>query len=88
MLVSSRLDGSFHLPGTTEGPLPYPEVSDFLDRRPSARIIVVIDTHCIQDTGGFLWDGNSAESYKSCELYDVSRGIPNSISLEPSDGRL
>ena len=73
MLASIQLDGSYHEPGTTAGPLPNPEVSNFLDQHPTAKIIVIIDTHCIQETGGFLWRGTDSESYQSCSLYDVSR---------------
>lgn len=72
MLASVPLDGSWHEPGTTVGPLPDPEISHFLDEHPTAKIIVVVDTHCLQETGGFIWCGTGPESYRSCGLYDVS----------------
>ena len=71
--MNADLDGSYHIPGTTKGPLPSPEVTDFLKRHPQARIIVVVDTHCIQETGGFLWYGSEPKSFQSCTLYDVNR---------------
>ena len=72
MLASIRLDGSWHEPGKTRGPLPSPEVTNFLDQHRTAKIIVVVDTHCIQETGGFLWYGHDANTYQSCSLYEVS----------------
>lgn len=76
MLASVRLDGSYHEPGKTKGPLPNPDVTEFLEQYPTAKIIVVVDTHCLQETGGLLWYGNNTDTYQACTLYGVSKLAP------------
>lgn len=73
MFVSIRLDGTHHEPGQLQqSKLPHPEVSAFLTGHPTAKIIVIVDTHSIQETGTFLWNGTRAEDYESCSLFAVS----------------
>lgn len=43
----------------------------FLMDHPTAKIIVVIDTHCI-DNGFLLWRGTTAENLLACSLSEVS----------------
>lgn len=43
----------------------------FLKKHPTAKIVVVIDTHCF-DSGWFIWTGDSPETYQSCSLLEVS----------------
>ena len=43
----------------------------FLKEHPSAKIVVVIDTHCL-DRGFFVWKGESAADYSACLLAEVS----------------
>lgn len=73
MLVSIPLNGTYQIPGkTSRKELPFPEIPAFLKKYPTAKIIVVIDTHCLQESGTLLWSGNSAETYESCTLLGVS----------------
>jgi hypothetical protein len=44
----------------------------FLKEHPSAKIVVVIDTHCL-DRGFFVWKGESAADYSACSLEEVSK---------------
>jgi hypothetical protein len=44
---------------------------DFLKWHPTAKIIVVVDTHCLDETGFFIWGGTDAASYKASCLEDV-----------------
>ena len=42
----------------------------FLREHPSAKIIVIIDTHCLNN-GFFVWKGTSAANYAACSLAEV-----------------
>jgi hypothetical protein len=44
---------------------------DFLKEYPAAKIIIIVDTHCL-DTGAFVWRGDSPVSYETCTLPEVS----------------
>lgn len=43
----------------------------FLKAHPTAKIVVVIDTHCIEN-GFFIYKGISPENYAACSLLEVS----------------
>ena len=53
--------------------LPYPEITKFLTQHPTAKIVVVIDTHCFQENGLFVWSPGEGEqpSPEGCTLWDV-----------------
>ena len=42
----------------------------FLKAHPMAKIIVIIDTHCL-DNGTFVWKGATPTEYTSCTLLEV-----------------
>ena len=42
----------------------------FLAEFPTAKIVVIIDTHCLKN-GFFVWTGNSKDSYQACPLLAV-----------------
>ena len=46
--------------------------ADFLDHHSTAKIVVVVDTHCLEETGGFIYGGDAPESYESCHMVHVS----------------
>lgn len=52
----------------------------FLKKHKTAKIIVVLDTHCI-DNGFFVWSGTSEDNYRACRLLEVSYWwiYPNNI---------
>ena len=50
--------------------LPYPDIMDFLVTHPMAKIVLVVDTHCLQETGGFVWAGDRDKT-KACTLWEV-----------------
>ena len=52
--------------------LPYPEVTKFLKKHPTAKIVLVVDTHCLQETGGFVWQG-SKDEVRACALWEVRK---------------
>jgi hypothetical protein len=71
------LNGTPNVPGEPPEPA-YKELKDtskgvanFLTKYPSARIIVVIDTHCL-DNGYFVYTGTSPATYLACSLQEVS----------------
>jgi hypothetical protein len=72
MLISVVLDGAYHIPGMARPPLPHPEVTSFLKMHPTAKIIVVVDTHCLQESGEFVWSGSGSTDFGVCMLRDVS----------------
>lgn len=43
----------------------------FLEEFPYAKIVVIIDTHCLEN-GFFVWRGNSRKTYEACPLLAVS----------------
>jgi len=42
----------------------------FLKAHKHAKIIVVIDAHCLED-GLFIWKGHDQVSYETCTLWEV-----------------
>lgn len=47
------------------------EIAEFLARHPTAKIIIVLDTHCLGENGAFIWKGHSAETYLFCRMKEV-----------------
>lgn len=47
------------------------EVTRFLNKYKTAKIVVAIDTHSL-DNGFFAFEGNSATSYKACSMLEVN----------------
>jgi hypothetical protein len=47
-------------------------VERFLKDHEMAKIVIVIDTHSMQN-GSLVWTGDSAEEYRTCNLSEVSR---------------
>jgi hypothetical protein len=45
-------------------------VEEFLTKHRTAKIVVVIDTHCM-DNGYFVYTGESPEQYQACSLKEV-----------------
>jgi hypothetical protein len=43
----------------------------FLQDHPTAKIVVIVDTHCL-DNGAFVYAGDSPDSYLGCMLPEVS----------------
>jgi hypothetical protein len=61
-----------HCPeGSIEVANPAAAAEEFLEQHKSAKIIVVIDTHCLEN-GAFVYDGQSPENYKACFINRVS----------------
>ena len=50
---------------------PTVQARDFLAENPMAKILVVLDTHSMEN-GSFVWKGNSPPSYEGCSLLEVS----------------
>ena len=50
---------------------PVSDVRTFLKDHPSAKIVVVIDTHCL-DNGAFVYQGSTPMSYAACYLPEAS----------------
>lgn len=44
---------------------------EFLEKHPTAKIVVVIDTHCLEN-GYFVWTGDSKGELQACSLLTVS----------------
>ena len=52
----------------------------FLAENPTAKIIVVVDTHCL-DNGKFVWMGANTNNYQACDMDEVSVIYPYTITL-------
>ena len=47
------------------------EAVEFLTDCPVARIVVIIDTHCVEGNGAFIWGSDRDGGYKACSLQEV-----------------
>ena len=52
----------------------------FLREFPAAKIVVIIDTHCL-DNGSFAYKGDSPGTYQGCGLLEVS--LTHKVNLPP-----
>jgi hypothetical protein len=43
----------------------------FLDTHPTAKIVIIIDTHCLEN-GAFVWRGCDPVSFEACYMPEVS----------------
>ena len=43
----------------------------FLADHPTAKIVVTLDTHCLEESGSFLWKGSEPKFYEACGLDEV-----------------
>ena len=72
MLVERSVDGTPMDPNDelfeTSKDTSYAE--GFLKAHEMAKILVIIDTHCL-DNGAFVWTGASADEYRACSLLEV-----------------
>lgn len=50
------------------------KISGFFKRHPTAKIVIIVDTHCL-DNGAFVYEGHSPETFKACGLDEVSKRI-------------
>ena len=50
---------------------PIEEVVKFLTKWESAKIVVVVETHCLE-SGVLIWKGNEPANYETCSLFEVS----------------
>lgn len=53
--------------------LPLGEVDKFLTHYPTAKIIIVVETHCLEN-GRFVWTGEFPTTYEACSLLEVRSG--------------
>ena len=58
-------------PDIEEVPDAAANANTFLEEHPAAKIVVVIDTHCLEN-GAFVYEGHSSPTYEACELKAVS----------------
>ncbi len=49
----------------------FTKIAKFLDRYSTARIIIVVDTHCLEENGAFVWKGTTPASYDACSMAQV-----------------
>jgi hypothetical protein len=54
---------------------PFAEAATFLAQYSYAKIIFIVDTHCL-DNGFFVYKGESAANYQDCSLLEVSAYFP------------
>ena len=46
------------------------EAGRFLMEYPTAKIVVIIDTHCVKN-GSFVWKGTSSTGFQACGMDEV-----------------
>lgn len=72
MLVNIPLDGTYNTRRMKERVnQPHRDVDDFLKAYPTAKIVVVIDTHCFQENGLFVWSDKGSSRDNGCLLWAV-----------------
>ena len=47
------------------------ELAEFLDVHPFAKIIIIINTHSLDETGAFVWGGTTPADFKTCYMHPV-----------------
>ena len=86
MLLDIRLDGSDH--GTVNmtqygSRVGSEAVGRFLATHTTAKIVVIVDTHCLEETGYFVWKGTQPNNYEICTMKLVSTRtshVPHPVS--------
>ena len=71
-------DNNVYINSDTETSDSSKHAEKFLKEHSSAKIVVVIDTYCL-DWSFFVWKGESAAGYSACWLAEVSK-----VNLQPS----
>lgn len=46
------------------------QVTEFLIKYPTAKIVIVVEMHCLEN-GRFVWKGQSPTTYEACSLLEV-----------------
>lgn len=59
---------------------PIQEVTKFLGKHTTAKIIVVIDTHSLEN-GRFVYTGDTPGTYEACSLFEVCTQLTTKRSL-------
>jgi hypothetical protein len=54
---------------------PVGEAERFLKRFPTAKIVIILDTHSVEN-GAFVWSGSSPETYRTCYMLEVRARLP------------
>ena len=54
---------------------PSDEALSFFQDHPTAKIIIVVDTHCVEN-GAFVYEGDSLATFKACYLPEVCSYVP------------
>ena len=59
---------------------PNGEVEEFLQEHKTAKIVVIIETH-LMENGRFIWCGHNPDTYKVCTLWEVCHisCLPNPV---------
>lgn len=55
----------------TKTKAPIANVVEFLNDHQTAKIIVIIEAHCLEN-GSFVWTGDTPVTYQGCQLLEVS----------------
>jgi len=61
------------------GPDAAAKAVEFLEARPYAKIVILIDTHAA-DNGYFVWSEDTTGDYKACSLLEVGVAIGQCVS--------
>ena len=65
------IGGHINKPKGRGNTLPHEEISLFLDRHRTAKIVVVIDTHSLTESGRFVCGEIDDQSLESCTMWQV-----------------
>lgn len=56
---------------------PFTRAVDLLAHHPAAKIVVIVDTHCLEESGNFIWKGaDTTADFESCCLHEVRTRSP------------
>ena len=64
------VDNSHYDGGSTKKTDTSKAAETFLEEFPTAKIVVIIDSHCLEN-GFFVWNGDTKSSYQACPLLAV-----------------
>lgn len=50
-------------------------LAKFLADYPTAKIIIVLNTHSLRESGAFVWGGTDPTNYLTCYMFEVSMSL-------------
>jgi hypothetical protein len=70
-LGGSMAEMQSHATGRSKAGRALAAAVDLLNKYPTAKIVVIVDTHSLEESGFFIYTGSTPGEYKACCLNEV-----------------